>query len=238
MKKALLAIVFGTAALVAFAAPVPVKKKLDPPTEKEISESAKNLKQIGIAYHNYVDTNGKCPNNILDGNNKPILSWRVMLLPYLEEGKLYEEFKLDELWDSKTNKALIEKLPKIYKPMRVTAEKGETFYRGFGCDGATFDRVPKKFPASFPDGTSNILLAVEAGEPCIWTKPDDLDDDAKKALPKLGGLFEGDFHALMCDGSVYLGKSGKVDADQFRRLITRADGDIVDLEKALGIEKK
>ena len=237
MKKALLAILLGTATLVALAAPVPAKKKLDPPTEDELKASAKNLKQIGIAYHSYVDTYGRCPDNILDGDNKPILSWRVVLLPYLEEEKLFKEFKLDEPWDSKTNKPLIEKLPKVYKPIRVTAEKGETFYRGFSCAGATFDRVPKRFPASFPDGTSNILLAFEAGEPCIWTKPDDLGD-AKAALPKLGGLFEGDFHALMCDGSVYLGKSAKVDAEEFRKLITRADGDIVDRAKALGIEKK
>ena len=240
MKKAVLAIVLGTATLVALAAPVPAKKKLDPPTEDELKASAKNLKQIGIAYHSYVDTYGRCPDNILDGDNKPILSWRVVLLPYLEEEKLFKEFKLDEPWDSKTNKPLIEKLPKVYKPIRVTAEKGETFYRGFCCRDSTFEPAPrgnKKFPASFPDGTSNTLLAFEAGEPCIWSKPDDLGD-AKAALPKLGGLFEGDFHALMCDGSVYLGKSTKLDADQFRRLITRNDGFVVDREKALGIEKK
>ena len=94
---------------------MPAKKKLDPPTEDELKASAKNLKQIGIAYHSYVDTYGRCPDNILDGDNKPILSWRVVLLPYLEEEKLFKEFKLDEPWDSKTNKPLIEKLPKVYK---------------------------------------------------------------------------------------------------------------------------
>ena len=123
--------------------------------------------------------------------------------------------------------------------IRVPAEKGHTFYRGFhGADTAFETGKVLKLPNSFPDGTSNTLLVVEAGEPCIWTKPDDLPYDAEKPLPKLGGLFEGDFHVLMCDGSVCPGKSSKMDAANFKLLITRSDGNVVDPDAALGNEKK
>jgi len=61
-----------------------------------------------------------------------------------------------------------------------------------------------KFPASFTDGTSNTALIFEAGEPITWTKPDELVYDEKKALPKLGGLFDGEFNVALADGSVLL----------------------------------
>lgn len=240
MKTALLALLFTTASLIALAAPTPKEiKKLPPPTEKELSQSGQNLKDIGIAYHSFNDATGRCPNNIEDKDGKPILSWRVQLLPYVEEVALHKEFKLDEPWDSKHNKALIEKLPKVFAPIRVKAEEGETFYRGFnGADTAFETGKALRLPASFPDGTSNTILVVEAGEPCIWTKPDDLPFDLKKELPKLGGLFDGDFHVLMGDGSVHPGKSSKIDPENFKFLIIRNDSYVVDAERGLGIEKK
>jgi hypothetical protein len=240
MKTALLALALGAASLVALAAPTPKEnKKLDPPTAKELKASQNNLKQIGIAFHRYCDAQTTCPNNLVDKDGKPSLSWRVLLLPYLEEEKLFKEFKLDEPWDSKHNKALIEKMPKVFAPIRVKAEKGETFYRGFNGADTTFETGKLlKFPASFPDGTSNTILVVEAGEPCFWTKPDDLPFDNDKALPKLGGLFDGDFHVLLGDGTVEAGKSGKMDAGEFKKMVTRSDGNVVNPEAALGIEKK
>src|SRR5688572_12414952 len=86
----------------AAAAPVP-KEPLVPPvppvTEEHLKASRQNLKHIALAFHNYHDfNNGLClPANICDKNGKPLLSWRVAILPFLdEEDKLYQEFKLDE----------------------------------------------------------------------------------------------------------------------------------------------
>ena len=233
-------IVFGS--LAAVAAPIPKEKekeKLLPPTEKQFAASRNNLKMIGIAIHSYHDTNGKMPADVVDKDGKAILSWRVLLLPYLEEEKLYKEFQLGEPWDSKVNKALIEKLPKVYAPIRVKAEKGHTFYRGFNGADTTFEAGKKlAIPQSFPDGMSNTIAVVEAGEACMWSKPDDLPYDATKVLPKLGGLFEGDFHVLLMDGSVMKGHEKMMNTDEFRKLVTRSDGMVVNIEMALGHEKK
>jgi hypothetical protein len=133
------ALLLTAAALIA--APIPKEaEKLPAPTEKELGQSQNNLKQIGIAIHNYHDTNNKMPADIVDKDGKAILSWRVLLLPYLEEEPLYKEFKLDEPWDSKTNKALIERIPKTFAPIRVKAEKGRR------STAASTDRIPCSKP--------------------------------------------------------------------------------------------
>ena len=80
-----------------------------------------------------------------------------------------------------------------------------------------------RIPNDIPDGTSNTILAVEAGKPVIWTKPDDLPFDPQKALPPLGGLFPDGFHAALCDGSVRFIRR-TVPASTLRLLIIRNDG--------------
>ena len=203
-----------------------------PPTAAELRRSENNLKQIALAFHNSADTyGGSLPNNISSADGKPLLSWRVQILPYIEEGNLYNQFKLDEAWDSDNNKKLIAKLPKIYGPIRVKAKEGETFYQVFTGEKAPFGPNNKpQLPKSFPDGTSNTGLVYEAADPVIWTKPVDLVFDEKKPLPKLGGLFDGVFHVAIADGSVIRCKKNP-DETELKRLIMPADGYVVDIKK-------
>jgi Protein of unknown function (DUF1559) len=65
------------------------------------SRDQNNLKQIALAIINYSATNrGMPPPAIYSDDGKPLLSWRVLILPYLEEGDLFEQFRLNEAWDS------------------------------------------------------------------------------------------------------------------------------------------
>src|SRR5438034_3624647 len=58
-----------------------------------------NLKFIGWAMHNFTMRNGgRLPTAAIRNGDKPLLSWRVAILPYLEEFRLYERFHLDESW--------------------------------------------------------------------------------------------------------------------------------------------
>src|SRR4051794_14898536 len=82
-----------------------------PITRAQLTKSQNNLKQIALAFHNYESANGFSPADISDKDGKPILSWRVAILPYIEEDALPRQFKLDEPWDSENNKKLIEKMP-------------------------------------------------------------------------------------------------------------------------------
>jgi|GEM_PF-3124267 len=210
----------------------PKKEAIKKPTAQELRTSSNNLKQIGLAFHSYgSDYNDKWADDITDKDGQPLLSWRVALLPYLAAEDLYKEFKLDEPWDSDHNKKLIEKMPDVYAPVRVKAKKGETFYLRFVGTGALFNEKGSSYTIpQVPDGTSATGLVVEAGNPVIWTKPVDLPFTKKGPLPKLGGLFDGDFHALFCDGSVTLFKKD-YDLDEMRNFIIPDDGNVVDFKK-------
>jgi hypothetical protein len=237
MRVALSAGVFVAVAVLAVAAPVPKPgaAKLPPPTEKQLEQSKNNLKQIMIAVHSYCDVTGAVPNNVFDAKaKKTLLSWRVHLLPYLGEEQLYKQFKLDEAWDGETNMKLVEKMPKVFAPIRVKAKPGETFYRGFTGADTVFEAGARYGIAQIPDGTSNTIGVVEAGEPCVWTKPDDLPFDPTKPLPKLGGMFEDTFHVALMDGSVQAVNGKKMDADAFKRMLVRSSGLVRDTKAAFG----
>jgi len=174
---------------------------------------ANNLKQIGLALHNYADVNqGLLPVHAIaakgqplrNANDKPLLSWRVALLPYLEQENLYRQFKLDEPWDSPNNKRLIEQMPKIYAPPKP-GKPGYTHLQMVIGPNA-LSPVGTRMPVSFPDGTSNTVAVIEAAEPVIWTKPDDVmltgKEMPKDLKKKFGGLYPGGFNVAMWDGSV------------------------------------
>ena len=237
MRAALSAAVLFAVAVFGVAAPVPKpgEEKPGPITDEQLKLSQNNLKQILIGIHAYADLNGAVPNNVLDPKTeKPQLSWRVHLLPFLEEDNLYKEFKLDEGWDSDANKKLIGRMPAVFAPIRVKAKPGETFYRGFTGAGTVFEAGARYGIAQIPDGTSNTVGVVEAGEPCVWTKPDDLPFDPMKPLPKLGGLFDGDFHVALMDGSVQSVNGKKMDAAAFKGMLVRNSGLVRNPKAAFG----
>ena len=207
--------------------------------------SANNLKQILLALHSFHDTDKRLPPAALcdPQSGKPVLSWRVALLPYLEQANLYRQFKLNEPWDGPNNKKLLEKIPPIYAPVGVkTAKPYLTFYRAFvpaKGTGATawstqvtrrppFGAFGGRIPATFPDGTSNTIGVVEAGEAVPWTRPEPLVYNEKEPLPKLGGHFKDGFVVGMMDGSVaFISRRALADpaaVQDLRFMITANDG--------------
>ena len=199
------------------------------PDDGPMKLSRDNLRRIGLAAHNYDSSYGNFPNNVYSPDGKPLLSWRVPLLAYLEEENLYRVFKHDEPWDSEHNKKLIARMPKVYAPVRGKVEPGLTYYRGFAGPGTMFEPRTKIAVFGIHDGAAHTAWVVEAGEPVIWTKPDDLPFDPKKDLPKLGGLFDGEFHVLTVDAQVHLIRKD-FDPEAFRAMVTRSGGEIIDLK--------
>ena len=202
------------------------------------NQSTNNLHQIGIAMQNHHDSFKKFPAPaIYDKQDKPLLSWRVKLLPYLEEGQLYREFRLDEPWDSEHNKKLIARMPSVYadpnNPQLAAAHK--TRYLLPTGPAALFQDKKGVNMRQITDGTSKTLMMVEAlpDRAVIWTKPDDLEIDPKNPLAGLKGSPGGGFLAGWCDAAVRM-IGDKTDDETMRRLFNPRDGLPVDQNKILG----
>jgi hypothetical protein len=193
------------------------------------AQTSNNLKQIALAMHSYHDAYKHLPGAGIPAmnnpNGKPLLSWRVAILPFIEQQGLYQQFDLNQPWDHPTNKKLIAKMPAIYMVPGADAKEGETNLRVLVGPGTIFEQRQGQGGLrlfQIPDGTSNTIMVVEAHEPIIWTRPDDLPYDPKGALPKFGISKDG-FHVAFADGSVRFIRSS-VPEDVLRIYLTGNNG--------------
>src|SRR5439155_1388856 len=115
---------------------------------------------------------------VYDKDGKAILSWRVLILPYIEQDRLYRKFRLNEPWDSPHNKKLLEMMPKTYAAPNAKGDPPyTTHYQVFVGPGAGFEGKRGLRIGDFTDGTSNTILVAEAARAVPWTKPEDLPYD-------------------------------------------------------------
>jgi uncharacterized protein DUF1559 len=202
------------------------------------AQSANNLKQLMISMHVYHDIYKHFPAQTNRKDGKKLLSWRVHVLPYLEQDDLYKQFHLDEPWDSEHNKKLIEKMPSTFASPNAPADlaaKGMTTYLVPVGPKTVFEGEMGIELAKISDGTSNTIAIVEVApeHAVVWTKPDDWNVDFSKPFAGLLGKPAGDkpkqpagFNAAMCDGSVHFIASS-IAWETMRRLLQKDDGEVV-----------
>jgi hypothetical protein len=193
--------------------------------------TAERMKEVAHGLHHYVDAHTRLPAVAnFDKAGKPLLSWRVHVLPYVGEEKLYKEFHLDEPWDSEHNKKLIEKMPAVFRgPSHKLNGQGKTVILApVGADTAFTGKTEgRRFPTEFTDGTSNTILLVLADDAHAveWTKPDDLKIDLDKPDAGLGRQLE-QFLVALADGTVRLVKPS-VSKQTLRNAFTANDGQVL-----------
>lgn len=172
------------------------------------------LVYIGNALHAYEKEHGRLPPAaVRDVTGRQLLSWRVLLLPYVESEELYREFHLDEPWDSPHNRPLLDRMPGIYRPTpgNPVPEPFLTYFQVFVGKGSPFGGEElnlEKIQAV--GGRANTILVVEGGTPVPWSKPEDLWYAPDQPLPLLGDLYRnecyvnprGSFLTLFADGSI------------------------------------
>lgn len=179
--------------------------------EADRIQSRDSLAIMAMAMDHYHEHHGQLPEGaaLRDGQGRLLLSWRVALLPYIDNyaEDFYRQFRLDEPWDSPHNRALIGRTPPIYAlpgadPQVV--EQGMTYYRAITGPRSAFARRNGRPPSllNIPDGPSNTIMIVEAADAVIWTKPDELEYVPGGPLPRLGRHFRGGPQVVLCDGSV------------------------------------
>ena len=136
------------------------------------TESANNLRQLSLASLNHESAMGRYPTDGPKRGNDHAFSWRVHILPYLEQGNLYDQIKFDEPWDSDHNKALFAKTPEVFKSPTRSLPEGMTVYRGFAGDaksktmgvlGGSNGKGTRigAITGAITDGTSNTILVAE-----------------------------------------------------------------------------
>ena len=190
-----------------------------------------NLKQIGLAMHNYHDTFNRFPAAAtVDKAGKPLLSWRVHVLPYLDQASLYEQFKLDEPWDSTHNKKLISQMPAVFACPSGSLKPGTTSYLGVAGEKAVFNGSQNIGFRNVTDGTSNTLMVVDAddSQAVTWTKPDDFTYSTNNPMQGLVGHHGDGFQAAFCDGRTQY-FSADITAETLNAFFTKSGGEVVKL---------
>lgn len=217
---------------------VTLEKKKTGPVENVLNAAAafqtmarlqnqNKLKQLALAMHNYHAAKGHLPAASIGKG----LSWRVALLPYLGYKELYEQFTLDEPWDSAKNKKLLAKMPDVFAPSIYLGNlQGKTFFQVFVGPKTAFEAGKKIKLADFNDGTSNTLLIAETSRAVPWTAPQDLPFKKKDDFAGLHSVFMNDFQAAFADGSVR-SLSLQAPADELRARVTRNGGEVLKKKK-------
>lgn len=188
------------------------------------AQSTNNMKQMLLAMHNFHDVYKAFPAAAgLDDEDKPMLSWRVAILPYLGEAELYQRFNLNEPWDSEQNKPLLEQMPDVFKHPSKKVPPGHTVYQA-AVGEETLLRL--KTPTSFRDiidGSSKTIMLVETtAEAAVpWTAPQDFEVDLKKGVATKKLFTNGATNVGLGDGSVHR-LPEDTPADVLKALFTRA----------------
>lgn len=208
-----------------------------------------NLQELVKAMKEYENKNGTLPpvySMSKETPARPFLSWRVLLLPYLNEQELFAKFKLDEPWDSSHNLKVLEEhpIPKVFvHPTRYGFDTKYTHYRAFYSNpgvkpaaGLTTGEPLTLNQIRAADGVENSAVLME-GDPVLWTKPEDIEFDATGPLPALKSLWKSDYLVIAVfdqkaeNRSISKYIKLNAPAEAWKAMITRNGAEKVDWEQ-------
>jgi prepilin-type processing-associated H-X9-DG protein len=188
------------------------------PPSPERTQCRDNLHDIGLALHNYHDFHDSFPAQFA---GKPPVSWRVSVLPFLDQSELYGRYDATAAWDSPANLPIARHVIPQYTCPTIPhwyRERDGLHFTSYAVIAGSNTIWRGDRPTSFgmmTDGSSNTVMVVEAcGQQIIWTEPRDMDLATTPTgfnLPgtsagQSDGLFSsyhtGGTHILMADGAV------------------------------------
>jgi hypothetical protein len=191
------------------------------------------LKMIGIAMHNYQATYKTFPPaSITDANGKPMHSWRVLILPFMEGPdlqSLYGQYDFNEPWDGPHNSKLAGLIGNVYTCPSDPTTGSKTSYVAVVGPETAWPGTSGIRLRDITDGMSNTILLVEVADAGIpWMEPRDLSfDEATNGAA--ASHHPAGFHALFCDGSVHF-LNDDLSPAALRGLLTAGGGEAVEAE--------
>ena len=197
------------------------------------SSSRNNLKQIQTAADTFLRFEGYLLSDIYHSTDraaeptaaaKPLLSWRVRILPYIEQKNLYNLFRLDEPWDSPHNLSLIEYMPDVYHSAssEIPREKGKANFLAVKGSNTTFSTTAEKITMT---DIKVCFVEVNDASAVVWTRPGDLTVDSRMTgvLDRLKGIGGETFLVSFLGGRIE-SLDASITPEAFYRLCTGAAG--------------
>jgi hypothetical protein len=183
------------------------------------ASESNNLKQIGLGMHNHASANIRLPRADDD------LSWRVHILPFIEQDNLSRQFDMKQPWNQGRNQALGDTFIKTYQSPLDDPPTSQTHYRVFTGDGSAFDTnlwKQRPFPMYITDGTSNTILVIDTAETVPWPAPKEVLLQKGGQFPDFGHPKRSQILVLTCDAAVRPVDKKALDAAKIRALATAA----------------
>ena len=239
-NNALLFGLIGCGCCVVFIAVIGILAALMLPAVSAAREAARrmqctnNEKQLALAMHNYLDVYKTFPPAYTtDENGNPLHSWRVLLLPFIEQSVLYESIRLDEPWDSEYNRQFHDvNIFAFQCPSHPNTSFGANCcYSVIVGEHTVFPGAESVKISQIVDGTSNTLMIVERKNPVCWMDPNSeltLDEILAQGGPNkgaggLGSNHTGGINVALCDASVTF-VSDTINFETLKNLILRDSG--------------
>jgi hypothetical protein len=188
------------------------------------AQEMNDLRQILIAILNYESVYGRLPAaSLFDEDGKPLLSWRVGLLPFIDGDIVRDKMKLEEAWDSEFNLKALEEMPSLLGD----GPEGKTRLVVFTGEGTPLGGKKGVQFKDIKDGAFQTVAVIVVGPDKAqpWTKPGGIEfdpDNLKESLGDVGdavlvGFFDGHVEYIPVD-----------QLDRLKAMITHQGGEVIE----------
>lgn len=190
------------------------------------TQSMNNIRQIVLAMHNYHSVTGRMPPAVLTHQSGQKYSWRIAILPYLEQSQIYDRYNFEEPWNSEHNRAVTARMPAVFRAGDMPADTTNSAYFMLIGPGMVGSAEGGLDFADARDGSSNTVMVVESRQSIHWAEPRDLSGDERK-FGEFGGFFDGGFNAGFLDGHVQF-LSDRTTPRTLKGMLTYDGGEVID----------
>lgn len=215
-----------------FAMLIPATRRVRPAARRV--QCLNNMRQIALAMINYESANGHFPPAyIADENGKPMHSWRVLILPHLEQQELYDRYSMDEPWDGPNNSKLHDEIVPLFRCPSSTSAESCSDYELVTGPGTGFDGDKSISMKDITDGSSNTIMLVEVFDPDHhWMEPKDISTE-QLLSPILEEVEVSPNHSQVRNVALFDGSTHSIDTkvplEALRKLVMIADDEVVNV---------